>query len=54
MSIFYLGNNLDLTVGKYFIKIISDNKIEISIFQISIRPNLNKLWVLLILGPILG
>ena len=38
----YAGTNLDLTGGKYFIKIIFDIKIEIGIFEISIRPSFNN------------
>ena len=40
MSIFNFGTNLGLTGSKYFVKIIFDIKIEISIFEISNVPNL--------------
>ena len=43
--------NLGLTGGKYFIKIISDIKIEICIFKICV-PSFTKFWVFLILEPI--
>ena len=49
---FDFGSNLGLTVGKYFMKIIFDIKIEVSIFEISNVPNFNKFRKLLILGPI--
>ena len=49
MDIFNLGTNLGLTGGKYFINIIFDIEIEIGLFEISIRPNFNKFWALLIL-----
>ena len=39
---FNFGTNLDLTGGKYLVKIIFDTKIEIGIFEISIVPNFNK------------
>ena len=42
MSIFNFGTNLELTGGKYFIKVIFDIKIKVSIFEISIRPNFSK------------
>ena len=42
---------MGLTIGKYFIKIIFDIKIEIGIFEVSNVPIFNKFWALLILGP---
>ena len=42
LSIFKLEANLALTGGEYFIKIIFDIKIEISTFEILVRPNFNK------------
>ena len=39
---FSFWNNLGLTGGKYLIKIIFDIKIEIGMFEITIRPNFNK------------
>ena len=52
MSIFNFGTNLTLTGGIYLIKIIFDNKIEIPIFEISKRSNLNKFSVFFILRSI--
>ena len=49
---FCFGANLGLTSHKYFTKNIFGIKIEIGIFQISIKPNFNKFLALLILGPI--
>ena len=40
---FILGVNLSLAAGKYFIKIIFDNKIEIGVFEISNLQNFSKL-----------
>ena len=42
MSIFNFGSNLGLTGGKYFIRTIFDIKIEMGIFEISVRPNFYK------------
>ena len=52
MSIFNFGTKVTLTGGKYLIKIIFDNKIEIPIFEISKRSNFNKLSIFFILRSI--
>ena len=41
---------MDLTGGKYFIKIIFDIKIEIGILETLDVPNFDKFWAFLILG----
>ena len=46
---FNFGTDLGLTGSKYLIKTIFDIKIKISVLQIIIVPNFNKLWALLIL-----
>ena len=51
---FWFWTYLGLTGGKYLIKIIFDIKIEICIFEISIRPNLNKFWTFSIFLTNLG
>ena len=45
---------MDPTGAKYFIKLIFDYKIEIGIFEISIRPNFNKFWAFFILSLAIG
>ena len=50
MSIFNFGTILDLTGGKYFIKITLYIKIEIGILEILDVPNFDKFWAFLILG----
>ena len=53
LGIFNFGINLVLTgATKYFIKIVSDIKIKIGIFRMSVRPDFNKFWAFSILGPI--
>ena len=48
----FLLDQLGPTGGKYLIKFIFDIKIEIGMFEITIRPNFNKFWAFFILGPI--
>ena len=48
----HFGTNLDLTGGKYMMKIIFDIKIEVGIFDISNVSNFKTFWALLILGKI--
>ena len=43
-----------LASGEYYKKNIFDIKIKLGILEIYLRPNFNKFWVFLILGPILG
>ena len=49
---FNFGTNLNLIGSKYLIKTIFDIKTKISVLEIIVVPNFNKLWALLILGLI--
>ena len=48
----HFGANLGLTDGKYFRKFIFEFKVEIGIFEMSIRLNFSNFWAFLILGEI--
>ena len=48
----HFGANLGLTDGKYFRKFIFEFKVEIGIFEMSIRLNFNNFWAFLILGEL--
>ena len=50
MCILNFGTNLDLTGGKYFLKITFDIKIEIGTLEVLHLPDLDKFRALLILG----
>ena len=44
LSIFNYRTKLGLTSGKYSINNVFEVKIEIRMFEISIRPDFNKFW----------
>ena len=48
----HFGASLGLTDGKYFRKFIFEFKVEIGIFEMSIRLNFNNFWAFLILGEL--